>query len=166
MSLSTVHAGITIAIDDRYEVWGSGTISIPWNFSIQDLKPQLLKLLGPATMHEAASSSTVASASLLSEPRPRYPILANWLETFRSQTNRRCLSALTSLGCRLHSMVPQQPWQHAQCSLLRSHPQKLKQGSFMLVPQPHCLAKPQHSVQARRCIAGQGLWPGKVIPCS
>ena len=40
-------AGVTLAIDDCYDVWGSGIISIPWDFSVQDLKPQLLKLLGP-----------------------------------------------------------------------------------------------------------------------
>jgi hypothetical protein len=41
---------MTIAIDDCYDVWGSGIISIPWNFSMQELKPQLLKLLGPASV--------------------------------------------------------------------------------------------------------------------
>ena len=56
-------AGITIAIDDRYEVWGSGIISIPWNFRMQDLKPQLLKLLGPAGMQQPVSSSRIVEAS-------------------------------------------------------------------------------------------------------
>lgn len=61
-----MHAGITIAIDDRYEVWGSGIISIPWNFRMQDLKPQILKLLGPAVAQQSAPSSRTAQASLQS----------------------------------------------------------------------------------------------------
>ncbi|KAL3163390.1 hypothetical protein ABBQ32_009774 [Trebouxia sp. C0010 RCD-2024] len=39
-----------IAIDDRYEVTDSGLISIPWDFSTQDLQPQLLKLLSPESV--------------------------------------------------------------------------------------------------------------------
>ena len=57
---------MTIAIDDRYEVWGSGIISIPWNFRMQDLKPQILKLLGPAVAQQSVPSSRTARASLLS----------------------------------------------------------------------------------------------------
>ncbi|KAL3142186.1 hypothetical protein ABBQ38_002537 [Trebouxia sp. C0009 RCD-2024] len=64
-------SGITIAIDDRYEVWGSGIISIPWNFRMQDLKPQLLKLLGPAAASEAASCSTVEVSFQSSPSRQR-----------------------------------------------------------------------------------------------
>ncbi|KAL0041357.1 hypothetical protein WJX79_000663 [Trebouxia sp. C0005] len=52
-------SGIVVAIDDCYEVWGSGGISIPWNFTTQDLKPQLLKLLGSKT----SSSQKAPSAS-------------------------------------------------------------------------------------------------------
>ncbi|KAL0042322.1 hypothetical protein WJX77_009053 [Trebouxia sp. C0004] len=50
-------SGIVVAIDDYYEVWGSGDISIPWNFSAQDLKPQLLKLLGSRSSNLKAPSA-------------------------------------------------------------------------------------------------------------
>lgn len=45
--------GASLAIDDCYEVWGSGFISIPYDFTLQELQPQLVKLL--------ASTSTAAS---------------------------------------------------------------------------------------------------------
>lgn len=45
--------GASLAIDDCYEVWGSGFISIPYDFTLQELQPQLVKLL--------QSSSTAAS---------------------------------------------------------------------------------------------------------
>jgi hypothetical protein len=38
-------AGASIAIDDCYEVWGSGFISIPYNFTVQELPSQLTRLL-------------------------------------------------------------------------------------------------------------------------
>ncbi|KAL0050186.1 hypothetical protein WJX82_006057 [Trebouxia sp. C0006] len=60
-------SGIVVAIDDCYEVWGSGGISIPWNFSTQDLKPQLLKLLGSRSSNlkaPSASNDTTTSARM------------------------------------------------------------------------------------------------------
>ena len=38
-------AGACLAIDDCYELWESGFISIPHHFQIQDLQPQLQRLL-------------------------------------------------------------------------------------------------------------------------
>ena len=67
MHLHVCTAGIVVAIDDCYEVWGSGGISIPWNFSTQDLKPQLSKLLGSRTSSLKAPSArdaTNASAKM------------------------------------------------------------------------------------------------------
>lgn len=37
--------GASIAIDDCYEVWGSGFISIPYDFKLQELRPKLARLL-------------------------------------------------------------------------------------------------------------------------
>ena len=37
--------GASIAIDDCYELWESGFVSIPYNFELRDLQPQLQKLL-------------------------------------------------------------------------------------------------------------------------
>ena len=52
-------AGASIAIDDCYELWESGFISIPYNFDLKDLQPQLQRLLGTAS----SASSTSGSAS-------------------------------------------------------------------------------------------------------
>lgn len=38
-------SGVSLAIDDCYEVWDSGFISIPFDFQMADLKPQLKALL-------------------------------------------------------------------------------------------------------------------------
>ncbi|GBF90996.1 hypothetical protein Rsub_03851 [Raphidocelis subcapitata] len=38
-------SGASLAIDDCYEVWGSGFISIPYDFDLRDLQPQLTRLL-------------------------------------------------------------------------------------------------------------------------
>ncbi|KAK9817188.1 hypothetical protein WJX72_010816 [[Myrmecia] bisecta] len=39
-------SGASIAIDDCYELWDSGFISIPYDFRVQELQPELQKLLG------------------------------------------------------------------------------------------------------------------------
>jgi hypothetical protein len=41
--------GASLAIDDCYEVWGSGFISIPYDFTLQELQPQLVKLLASSS---------------------------------------------------------------------------------------------------------------------
>lgn len=46
-------AGASIAIDDCYEVWGSGFISIPYNFTVQELPQQLVRLLKAGEQQEA-----------------------------------------------------------------------------------------------------------------
>uniref|UniRef100_A0A061QW88 Uncharacterized protein n=1 Tax=Tetraselmis sp. GSL018 TaxID=582737 RepID=A0A061QW88_9CHLO len=38
--------GASIALDDCYEVWESGFISIPYDFNLGDLEPQLRQMLG------------------------------------------------------------------------------------------------------------------------
>lgn len=79
-----LHAGITIAIDDRYEVWGSGIISIPWNFRMQDLKPQILKLLGPAVAQQPAPSGRTAQASFQSYTATQF-VSSNCVTGFASR---------------------------------------------------------------------------------
>jgi len=57
--------GASLAIDECYEVWGSGFISIPYNFELTDLKPQLVRLLGAgssASSNGAGSTNGAASA--------------------------------------------------------------------------------------------------------
>lgn len=48
---------ISIAIDDCYDVWDSGFVSIPYDFSLDDLKPQLRALLeAPGRSDDTISS--------------------------------------------------------------------------------------------------------------
>jgi hypothetical protein len=47
--------GASLAIDDCYEVWGSGFISIPYDFELKDLQPQLTRLLGAGAGGAAAA---------------------------------------------------------------------------------------------------------------
>ncbi|KAL4436733.1 hypothetical protein ABPG75_003872 [Micractinium tetrahymenae] len=73
-------SGASLAIDDCYELWDSGFISIPHDFNLSDLQPKLLALLGsgpgsnssngsnggipePAAAAAAASSSSGGSAN-------------------------------------------------------------------------------------------------------
>ena len=51
-------AGASIAIDDCYELWESGFISIPYNFDLKDLQPQLQRLLGTASSASSISAGT------------------------------------------------------------------------------------------------------------
>ena len=53
--------GASVAIDDCYELWESGFVSIPYNFEMRDLQPQLQKLLQGA---RAESDSTSDSQQL------------------------------------------------------------------------------------------------------
>ena len=53
--------GASIAIDDCYELWESGFVSIPYSFELRDLQPQLQKLLQGA---RAESHSTSDSEQL------------------------------------------------------------------------------------------------------
>jgi hypothetical protein len=48
--------GASIAIDDCYELWESGFISIPHNFQLSDLRPELRKLLGSSSSSSGSSS--------------------------------------------------------------------------------------------------------------
>ena len=54
-------AGASIAIDDCYEVWESGFISIPYDFRLKDLKPKLRRLLGTSAPGSTALESTLPS---------------------------------------------------------------------------------------------------------
>lgn len=54
-------SGISLAIDDCYDVWESGFISIPFDFSISDLQPQLQALLAPPAQEAAVSLTSDGS---------------------------------------------------------------------------------------------------------
>ena len=74
--------GVSIAIDDCYDVWGPGFISIPYDFSVGELKPRLRKLLSSGTGRldgtqvtlprlQAASGSSRAKSGKLTWPMCR-----------------------------------------------------------------------------------------------
>jgi hypothetical protein len=54
--------GASLALDDCYEVWGSGFISIPYDFALQELRPQLARLLQAAAVAGATSEGEAAAA--------------------------------------------------------------------------------------------------------
>lgn len=60
--------GASLAIDDCYEVWGSGFISIPYDFTLQELQPQLLKLLASTSSANGNGSSNGVPASQQMRP--------------------------------------------------------------------------------------------------
>ena len=120
-------AGIVVAIDDCYEVWGSGGISIPWNFSTQDLKPQLLKLLGSRTSSlkaPSASSDTNTSAKTCSRARAllRPAVLGSLGQHASCKVSRRCSNGVSICGSRATWRPTQQnDRQIIPCALNNSH---------------------------------------------
>ena len=54
-----VVSGASIAIDDCYELWESGFVSIPYDFELRDLQPQLQKLLQGARAESNSSSDSL-----------------------------------------------------------------------------------------------------------
>jgi hypothetical protein len=57
-------SGASLAIDDCYEVWGSGFISIPYDFELTDLQPQLQRLLGAGSAPGAGGGGEDGGASV------------------------------------------------------------------------------------------------------
>ena len=63
-----LYSGASIAIDDCYELWESGFVSIPYDFELRDLQPQLQKLLqGSVSDHKEE-----AFTDNLSNGQPEY----------------------------------------------------------------------------------------------
>jgi hypothetical protein len=56
-------SGASLAIDDCYEVWGSGFISIPYDFNLQELQPQLVRLLGSGRPDSPGAAAAAAAAA-------------------------------------------------------------------------------------------------------
>lgn len=55
--------GASIAIDDCYELWESGFISIPYDFEVSELQPQLQKLLAAGSARAAADDHAATTAA-------------------------------------------------------------------------------------------------------
>ena len=62
-----LRVGACLAIDDRYEVWESGYISIPFDFQLSDLRPRLQKLLSAPPAQASASLQDLDTKGQLSE---------------------------------------------------------------------------------------------------
>lgn len=91
-------SGVTLAIDDCYDVWGSGIISIPWDFSVQDLKPQLLKLLGPGP--QKPERPAVGAKTTAMHPLSKHSRQALKTPVMRSAMHSGCRCQSASLfGC-------------------------------------------------------------------
>lgn len=57
-------AGVSLAIDDCYEVWDSGFISIPHSFTVEDLQPQLKGMLAAPAASQPDSALCSGNGSL------------------------------------------------------------------------------------------------------
>lgn len=79
-----------MAIDECYEVTDSGLISIPWDFSTQDLQSQLLKLLG-------------SNSARLKDPSANHGAEANMASCLTAQKRcSRTSGRVTSLNLCTH----------------------------------------------------------------
>ena len=67
-------AGVTIAIDTCYEVWDSGIISVPWDFNIHELRPQLIKLLKAGGTPSSASPHATKPKLAVSNMSSKLPV--------------------------------------------------------------------------------------------
>jgi hypothetical protein len=132
-------AGIVVAIDDCYEVWGSGGISIPWNFSTQDLKPQLLKLLGSRSSTPkapSASNDTTTSAKLCSRAGAllRPVVLGSLGQHASCKVPRYCSNGVSICGSRVTWRQTQQNDLRMSCTTRQLIPCALNSSHHVLIP--------------------------------
>lgn len=90
--------GACIALDDCYEVWDSGFISIPYNFSIQDL-PSMVRMLQagqrPGTVAGATDAAASATAARMG------------MEATGAAGGARTVAAACSRACSIGLATPQ-----------------------------------------------------------
>lgn len=67
---------VSIAIDDCYDVWDSGFVSIPYDFSLVDLEPKLVALLGAPGNENRSHPSTYSEGkvSAFSNTIPKFSL--------------------------------------------------------------------------------------------
>eukprot|EP00878_Enallax_costatus_P029581 GHUV01032097.1.p1 GENE.GHUV01032097.1~~GHUV01032097.1.p1 ORF type:complete len:235 (-),score=87.50 GHUV01032097.1:501-1205(-) len=108
--------GASLAIDDCYEVWGSGFISIPYDFTLQELQPQLRKLLsaGKAASNGSSNGNGASSSSNGSVPH----------EQMRPVAAVGAAAGLRSSSLGLCSGYTLHPQPHAGWTLRRQHLQQ------------------------------------------
>lgn len=109
--------GASLAIDDCYEVWGSGFISIPYDFTLQELQPQLVKLLS-AKSSGSNGNGNGASSAVREQMRP---VAAAAYSSMRSSSSGHGLCSRYALVGQDHvgrSIISGGSWpvlqQHAQ----------------------------------------------------
>jgi hypothetical protein len=159
-------SGASLAIDDCYEVWGSGFISIPYDFTLQELQPQLMRLLGSgrpdspgaaaAAAAAAAGASTSGNGSSSSSSSGAYSAAA------ASRTSRGASSSGSS-GSSIRER-----WQEHQARQQQQQHQQPR--SSLTPPGPQGLVQHRHSSshssqQPRACparavgqVPGLGSW--------
>ena len=66
-------AGASLAIDDCYELWESGFISIPYDFAVSELQPKLQALLAADSSADSGTASGGGDSSVAaSQPRSEF----------------------------------------------------------------------------------------------
>ena len=95
-------SGVSLAIDDCYDVWESGYISIPFDFEISDLKPKLQALLMAPTDRTETTVPVSRNGTIQALPATNLGCTTTKLDF----TRRECMCpspvARTFLGKRQH----------------------------------------------------------------
>lgn len=130
-------SNVSLAIDDCYDVWDSGFVSIPFDFALSDLQPQLRALLAPpeltAATRDGGGNGTRAMAQVGDALRraalaPKAVFMSpchggrlmggRRLQPPRSALLRACLQRSSVLGARrTHTRASGAPLHHPPSSL-------------------------------------------------
>jgi Domain of unknown function (DUF4460)/Domain of unknown function (DUF4461) len=99
-------SGISLAIDDCYDVWESGFISIPFDFSITDLQPKLQALLLAPSETAAVAGRNGAAKAIAVMPRtaPRRHHSSHYMRRLSLSQPRPFMQALRM---PFHATAPQ-----------------------------------------------------------
>lgn len=92
--------GASIALDDCYEIWGSGFISIPYDFKLQELPKKLVKLLNSDTQMANGNGNEKKFSKL--SPSIKRQVENTTSRSQSSQPIKACLSRLTANISRVH----------------------------------------------------------------
>lgn len=100
--------GASIAIDDCYQVWSSGFISVPYDFELQELKPRLLKMLAAASEEQVSTGAAdpvngVNGVNGAPTANGASPSMANWQQNGNSS---RSMATAAMRTHRLSGLAP------------------------------------------------------------
>lgn len=151
--------GASLAIDDCYEVWGSGFISIPYDFTLQELQPQLVKLLASTSSANGNGSSSGVPASQQMRPMAAARGMAGVGGSSHGLCSRYALQGCTHAGwavAGLPRVAPQQ--QQRQCAQFQPRAHGIARSSPLCVvsrlPHSPCTQSRSGSVAGRRAALG------------